>query len=49
MPQGYANSGIPILMWLHCIIDSNVPDDSDLSTMLADFKASASKSPETGS
>jgi hypothetical protein len=40
--QGYSNSDVPIVVSLHCVVQSEVPDDVDLHVMMADFKASAS-------
>jgi hypothetical protein len=41
--QGYSNSRVPITLSLHCIVDSAIQDMTSLATLIADFRASASK------
>jgi len=41
--QGYSNSKVPIVMKLHCIIDTPIADNPDILSVLKDFEAAASK------
>ena len=38
MNQGYINTKMPIRVSLHCIEASNLPDNSDSSAMLKEFR-----------
>ena len=42
--QGYANSKVPIVMNLQCIIESAIQDNPDSEAMLNAFQAAASES-----
>ncbi len=42
--QGYANSKVPIVMNLQCIIETAVQDNPNSEVMLNAFKAAASES-----
>jgi len=41
--QGYANSKVPIVMNLQCIIETAIQDNPNSDTMLSAFLAAASK------